>query len=469
MKTVLALLILLSCCTAAFGQEANGSNGGPYGWTAMGGIKKLPHDGRPETKVAFPEIQDWKSLKISLQRTACFGSCPAYRVEIHGDGTVIYDGQMFVAISGVHKAKISDDSVRALFSAFQKADFFWLLDNYAAPITDNPTQVISISFDGQNKTVKDYVGRAVGMPSVVTEIEKLIDTIADTKKWVIGNAETIPGLKAEGWSFSAPDDQNVRLLVGAAEAQNTDLVEQFLKLGMPAANKFGCRALSAAAQYRNVEMAHALLDAGALLHYEPATKPIADPQTDAEQQVAADYYQNLCDVLQSAAVGGNPEIMRLVLSRKPDVNKTFTISGDGRTPLMFLAGNSGNVMARQHGADFGSSAKLLIAAGANVNAVDRNGNTALMSASDIEVVRVILAAGVSDINARNNLGRTALMQAYHADVAKALLDAGADPYLKDNEGKTALDRAGDFNNSSLKTALEGWMQAHPRPETPNRP
>jgi ankyrin repeat protein len=458
-KTILALLILLSCSATALAQDANGSSGSPYGWTTMGGIKRLPHDGRPDAKVEFPQIQDWKSLKISLQRTPCFGSCPAYRVDIYGDGTVTYDGQMFVAISGAHKAKLSDDALRTLFTAFQKADFFWLLDRYAAPITDNPTQVISISFDEHNKTVEDYIGRAVGMPSDVTDLENLIDTVADTKKWVTGNDETIAALETEGWSFKAPDEKNTQLLAAAAEARNTELVEQFLKAGMPATNKFGCHALSDAAENRDIEMAHALFAAGAPLFNKPRGRWIDDPKTDAEQKADFEYAEDACDVLLSAAIGGSPEILSLALSRKPDVNKT--IFNGTQTPLMALSGHSDNDYAAKHGADFGRSAQLLIAAGADVNIADDRGRTALMGAEKLEVVRAILAAGVKDINARDNSGQTALMQTYHANVTEVLLEAGASPYLKDRNGRTALDHAGNFSDPILRETLEHWMQAHP--------
>ena len=62
--------------------------------------------------------------------------------------------------------------------------------------------------------------------------------------------------------------------------------------------------------------------------------------------------------------------------------------------------------------------KALIAAGADVNAKDKDGEKALMRAESIqaawaregciEVVKVLLAAG-ADINAKNNDGETALM------------------------------------------------------------
>jgi hypothetical protein len=61
----------------------------------------------PVKRKPFPQIHDWNSLKIILARTGCYGSCPSYEVEVHGDGTVLYEGRSFVAITGSHRASVS--------------------------------------------------------------------------------------------------------------------------------------------------------------------------------------------------------------------------------------------------------------------------------------------------------------------------------------------------------------------------
>ena len=135
-----------------------------------------------------PTIRDWKTLRISLKRTECFGTCPVYSVEIMGDGTVRYQGHLYVAKKGAHKAQISQDSVRSLFQKFVAADFFWTLDEYTAWITDQPTYVLKLSFDGHTKTVIDYAGRAACMPGEITDLEQAVDTAAQTSKWVKGKS-----------------------------------------------------------------------------------------------------------------------------------------------------------------------------------------------------------------------------------------------------------------------------------------
>ena len=74
-----------------------------------------------------------------------------------------------------------------------------------------------------------------------------------------------------------------------------------------------------------------------------------------------------------------------------------------------------------------ASVKRLIAGGANVNAADIRGNTALMLAAvndDAEVVQLLVAAG-ADANARNRDGKSALGLAleYECEDAVNLLRA----------------------------------------------
>jgi hypothetical protein len=139
--------------------------------------------GDSEVHVPFPEIHDWNSLRITLNRSGCYGSCPAYAVEIHGDGTVLYDGKANVRTKGRRVTKISHEYLEKLVDFFRKADYFSLADRYASGITDYPTYVSSISFDGRSKSVLDYAGEKVGMPSSVSEVEAAIDHLSGASKW----------------------------------------------------------------------------------------------------------------------------------------------------------------------------------------------------------------------------------------------------------------------------------------------
>ena len=124
---------------------------GPNAWFDPGTDKPLSHGGRPAHHVRMPHIRNWSSLKITLSRSICFGACPSYTVEVDGDGTVLYNGERFVAETGQRTAHIPRRDVRKLYDAFRKAEFFWLFNAYQAHITDFPSHIVSIEYDGHKK------------------------------------------------------------------------------------------------------------------------------------------------------------------------------------------------------------------------------------------------------------------------------------------------------------------------------
>jgi ankyrin repeat protein len=86
--------------------------------------------------------------------------------------------------------------------------------------------------------------------------------------------------------------------------------------------------------------------------------------------------------------------------------------------------------------------QALLAHGANVNARDASGSTALMRAEDALCAQTLLEAG-ADVNAQNENGWTALMyqvgRAPYDDLAvKVVLQYGADVNAKNKDGWSAL-------------------------------
>lgn len=204
-------------------------NGKQVSATFIDYVMILPPLDVPKVRAPFPRIRDWSSLRIRLERTACYGTCPSYTVEVDGDGSVLYDGKSHVVVTGAHRAHVSKDDVEQLVQAFQKADYFSLRDSYVYGVTDNATYTTSISFDGHTKSVKDYVGLRVGMPEDVTNIEDLIDRLTGTERWITGNATTITSLAEEGWDFKSSDAGQV--FSRAVQKGNVELVTPCFQQG----------------------------------------------------------------------------------------------------------------------------------------------------------------------------------------------------------------------------------------------
>jgi ankyrin repeat protein len=90
--------------------------------------------------------------------------------------------------------------------------------------------------------------------------------------------------------------------------------------------------------------------------------------------------------------------------------------------------------------------KLLLDAGANVNAWDKKGDSLLMNAvfkyDNPDAVKALIEHG-AEIDATNSNGMTPLMLAarnnQNPEIVQTLLDAGAVIKMKDNNGMTAWD------------------------------
>lgn len=91
--------------------------------------------------------------------------------------------------------------------------------------------------------------------------------------------------------------------------------------------------------------------------------------------------------------------------------------------------------------------EALIKAGANVKAVDAEGRTPLMYSKSVDVVKLMVKAG-ADVNARDKEGNTVLISLIksknaNAEMVEALIAAGHDVTVKNKQGLTALIAATD--------------------------
>jgi hypothetical protein len=291
-------------------------------------VSLLPPVAEPLKKVAFPQVKDWKSVKITLRRTMCFGSCPAYSVEVDGDGSVLYQGQAYVAFTGTHRALVPQESVGELVKMFELADYYSLRDEYSLGATDLPTYTTSIEIDGRRKQVTDYAGEAAGMPSTVSQLEAAIDRVSGAQRWIRGDSGTLVALEAEHWDFKSK--QAAETLVRVAESGDAAAVRDLLSAGVPllsdpnpgsAVASTARSALVMAAKRGEPAMLEALLAAGA------STEALS-----MDRAVVA------------AAGSGNVKALQILLQNGGHITSR---DANGRTPLMAAAASGRPAMVKE--------------------------------------------------------------------------------------------------------------------------
>ena len=410
----------------------------------------LPPEDLPKTHQAFPSVNSLNGVVMTLSRSQCFGSCPSYRVEIHGDGSVRFEGKAFVVVEGQHRDHLSAGQVSEIVEAFRKADYFSLRDEYRYPVTDCPTYETSFAADRVSKKVADYVGEEQGMPQAVSDLEETIDRVVGTLKWVRGNEETVPALKREGWDLKS--EETGKILGRASRDGSVALVRDLLAegVGLSASDENGNSALALAAFRGDRATVKMLVKAGADKNDpEMKSKALAGAARAGDMELVRlllDYGASAksvakeddrsATVLMWAATSAVPEVVEAILSAHPEVNAR---DEKGRTAVRYICdANSGNDEKRH--ADRGKVVHLLARAGADLNAQDEEGNAPLHEAYDLETARALIQDG-ANVDIRNADGETPLMTNFSVGVAKLLVAAGADIHARDHDGGTALDAA----------------------------
>lgn len=171
-------------------------------------------------------------------------------------------------------------------------------------------------------------------------------------------------------------------------------------------------------------------DAHRWLHGDPRDEPLS--------RIQEDRYGPKPGVtpLMRAAVRIDNRKVKALLKKGADPDQT---DSSGWTALMYAGGQS---CGEASCVDDSSIVDLLLAAGANPKYSSPHGDTPLMAAAfDRRFERALVRAG-ANVNAQNLDGVSALMilaSFAEADQIQKALQAGADAQLKDAHGRTALD------------------------------
>jgi Domain of unknown function (DUF6438) len=154
------------------------------------------------------------AFEITLERTTCFGACPAYRLSIDGDGRVRWFGVEYVHDHGERRATVPRKRIAELQRKLDELRFFERdpLGNLHGPVdcirsktgtsctfTDvticshTSTAVLTVRTGRRTHTVRNDHCE----PSPLEELEELIDDIARTSAWIGGRVDSPIDVRVE--------------------------------------------------------------------------------------------------------------------------------------------------------------------------------------------------------------------------------------------------------------------------------
>jgi hypothetical protein len=133
--------------------------------------------------INFYDTTPPQDVIITVERTACFGFCPDYRLSIYGNGKVVYEGYYYVRVEGTRTAYIPKSKVRELVAEFERIGFYNFDDHYIMGATDLPSALISIDLEGRSKTI-DMYGAEMIAPEEIANLIKQIEEAVNVSRWV---------------------------------------------------------------------------------------------------------------------------------------------------------------------------------------------------------------------------------------------------------------------------------------------
>jgi hypothetical protein len=328
-----------------------------------------------------------KDLTITLERTTCFGTCPAYKITVTGDGSVEYQGKDFVRVKGTVHSSVDASEIDQLIQAFLDAKYFELRDTYRSFKSpdgvehtepgDLPTTYTSIKLNGRYKRIENHIGA----PQVLSGLEDQIDEVVRSKRWIYIDGPTLHERIQHGWNVNGPE---ARQLFLEAALRGDDQVARAFADERPDFNSWPRSPFSGA---RSSEIVRLLISAGADVN-SMSNDTFGSP-------------------LAFAANLGDFESVKALLEAGANANAA---AQDGRaTPLMWAAARGNPDVV-----------KALLSAGANATAKDTSGSNAISFAENgLRGARTIAKIGDPSLKA------TPDYEARYKEIEDLLVAAGA--------------------------------------------
>ena len=120
---------------------------------------------------------------LEFRKTACFGDCPTFSVELLSDGRIFFNGKANVEKIGLFESNVNDSFVFTLFQEAENIDFFSLDEKYPKGKNELPDLPKTITYLKNGKK-SHKVTNSYSSPLALQQFEKYILSKFDNLYWV---------------------------------------------------------------------------------------------------------------------------------------------------------------------------------------------------------------------------------------------------------------------------------------------
>lgn len=389
-----------------------------------------------ERHVPMPK-GDARQVKIS-QDMPYFG----YRIELHGDGRAIYSSPDPYYFLGPQAYKVDPESVAQLLQQAADADFWSLRDVYPRN-ADGKGELISrmeITLGGKTKSLAEY--EQEGGTGLLREAHFLpfgVRHIIDLANWRKPTLTTVDQLKQNQFDFKGKAAGRFLLQIAGDPSVNDEVVLAVMNLGTPT-DAFGVS--REGEEPRN--LVEAALSAG---RTRIAGQLINDGVFLNEGEID---HAKVNRAFQAAVESGDLPSVDLILPFGPDLVFGDLAAGHPPVSVVFKI----PIRYREEPAPIDVAGRLL-GLGIDINSRAGNGQTLLHRHRDNRKMAEFLLARGADINALDNEGKTPLVSGFDEEVTLLLLEQGANPRLARNP-----EAIRDMLASAQWPGVKLWLRTH---------
>ena len=123
-----------------------------------------------------------KNWYLSVEETACFGSCSMYKIVLDGSGRARMDGKRFVEPLGVSTTTVSDTLLASLVNSTATAKWENYEEEYISGYSDWPSTIVCYSIVPGDTFTVTFQNKLA--PAPVTQVADRLISFRKKANWI---------------------------------------------------------------------------------------------------------------------------------------------------------------------------------------------------------------------------------------------------------------------------------------------